>query len=345
MFKKRIAADGLEFPRLVSVETTSRCNAECPFCPYNFKQRDKKNMEEELFLKIIEDCREFPLETIEPFMNGEPFVDPRIIKRLEHIKKRLPKTELGLYTNGYALSPKRIDEIIEIGGLDYLTVSLNTLDPVKYQAIMGFKLERTLDNMKYLTDSVRRDKVSKKITFRMTRMDDTTLQEQDEFIAYCRERGVRVFLVGLFNYKGDIPSHLPVPAYGCEHVERLDILSDGKVTLCCQDHEGQYSWGDVTKQSVLETFRSNLASKYREYHRTGRRREIEPCGECNLFWPSYDGMNAWQTAKTLAQSQLYFIRHRPIGRRAPLAPPADGQTPAGDEPGLVSIGRPPGITQ
>lgn len=321
MFRTRIAEDGGEYPRLVSVETTSRCNAECPFCPYNVKQRDKKNMDEDLFLKIIEDCREFPLEGIEPFLNGDPFVDPRIIPRLAHIKDRLPKTKIGLYTNGYGLIPKKIDELVKMGGLETLTVSLNTLDPVRYQRIMGFKLEKTLDNMRYLSDPERRDKVAKKLVFRMTRLDDTSLAEQDQFIAYCKERGVKPFLVGLFNYKGDIPSHLPVPAYGCEHIERLDILSDGKVTLCCQDHEGQYSWGDVRTHSVLEVFRGKVASRYRDLHRTGKRREIEPCGTCNLFWPSLEGQGVVRTASTLLQTGLYFIRHRPMGRRPPLTPP------------------------
>lgn len=339
MFRKRIAGNGGEYPRLVSIETTSRCNAECPFCPYNVKARDKKNMEEDLFLKIVEDCREFPVETIEPFMNGEPFVDPRIMQRLEHIKRRLPKTKIGVYSNGYALSPKRIDQIVEMGGFEYLTVSLNTLDPVRYQSIMGFKLERTLENVKYMTDPVRRDKVAKKMSLRMTRMDDSSLEEQDQFIAFCRERGVRPFVVGLFNYKGDIPSHLPVPKYGCEHVERLDILSDGKVTLCCQDHEGQYSLGDVRTQSVLEVYQGIRATRYRDMHRTGRRREIDPCGSCNLFWPALDGMSAARTAGTLAQAGLYFIRYKPVGRKAPLSPPAIGQPAAEAQPALVQLGR------
>jgi radical SAM protein with 4Fe4S-binding SPASM domain len=338
MFKQRVAIDGGEYPRLVSVETTSRCNAECPFCPYNVKQRDKKNMDEDLFLKIIDDCRAFPLETIEPFMNGEPFVDPRIIHRLEHIRRTLPRTKLSLYTNGYGFSPKRIDEVIALGGVDKLIVSLNTLDPVRYQAIMGFKLDRTLDNMKYLTDPARRSKVSQNISFRMTRMDDSTLEEQDKFIAYCRERGVRPFLVGLFNYKGDIPSHLPVPSYGCEHMERVDILSDGQVTLCCMDHEGEYTWGDVRTHSVLEVFRSQVAARYRQMHRTGRRREIEPCDKCNLFWPGTDNMSPWQTVRTVVGTGLYFIRHRPIGRKAPIAPPSIGQ-PAPEQ--LVPLGRTP----
>ncbi len=333
MFKTRTLPDGTEYPRLVAVETTSRCNAECPFCPYNVKQRDKKNMDEALFLKIIEDCRAFPLEKIEPFLNGDPFVDPRIIPRLAHIKDRLPNTKIDLYTNGYGLTPKRADELIALGGLNSLTISLNTVDPVRYQSIMGFKLDKTLANIEYLADDARREKVAKKITLRMTRMDDTTLEEQDRFIEYTKNLKLRTFLVGLFNYKGDIPSHLPVPSYGCEHIERLDILSDGIVTLCCQDHEGQYRWGDVRTQSVLEVFQGAVASRYREMHRTGRRREIEPCGSCNLFWPCLDNMSPWKTAKTLAQTGLYFIRHRPNGRRPPIAGTAE------PVPELVQLGR------
>ncbi len=318
MFNRRNG--GGEYPRLVAVETTSRCNASCPFCPYNVKARDKIAMAQDLFEKIIEDCREFPLETIEPFLNGEPFVDPDIVGRLEHIKRRLPGTKLSVYSNGYALTPKRIDQLVGVG-IDHLYISLNTLDPEKYRAIMGFNLARTLDNMRYLTDPDRRRRIARQITFRMTRMEDTTLAEQDRFIAYCKERQVRCFIVGLFNYKGDVSSPLPVPGYPCEHITRLDILSDGTVTLCCQDQEGKYAWGDVRKSSVLEVYRGAVAARYREMHRTGRRAQIEPCGTCNLFWPSLDGMPLATTAKVAVQAGLYMIRNRPSGRRAPSAAP------------------------
>jgi MoaA/NifB/PqqE/SkfB family radical SAM enzyme len=301
------------------VETTSRCNAICPFCPYNVRARDKTHMTTELFDKIIEECREFPLQTIEPFLNGEPFVDPKIMDRLEKIRSRLPATKLKVYSNGYALAPKRIDELCGMG-IDHLFISLNTLDPVKYESIMGFKLSRTLDNVRYMTDPVRRSKVARKITLRMTRMADTTLEEQDKFKAFCKERGVACFIVGLFNYKGDIHSELPVPSYACEHVTRLDILSSGIVTLCCMDQEGHYSWGDVNKQSVLEVYRGATAAKYRHLHRTGQRGKIEPCGTCNLFWPSLDNQSVAKTMKASLQAFYYFMRYRPFGRLPPTAP-------------------------
>jgi hypothetical protein len=184
---------------------------------------------------------------------------------------------------------------------------------------MGIPLKRTLDNLDYLTDSVRKHRVARKITFRMTRLGDTTLAEQDTFLQYCKTKGVHGFVVGLFNYKGDVHSSLPVPSYGCEHVNRLDILATGRVTLCCMDQDGQYGWGDANKMSVLELYRHPSAKKYRDYHASGRRREIEPCGTCNLFWPLFKDMSPIQAVRTGIDYCLYMARHRPIGRRPPAS--------------------------
>lgn len=312
-----------EYPRLVSVETTNHCNAKCSFCPNNALARDKGAMEQALFEKIIEDCRAFPLEAIEPFLQGDPFVDPQIIARLEHIRRRLPKAKLRLYTNGYGMIPKRIDELVGLG-IDHIYVSINTLDPEKYRQVMGIKLERTLRNLEYLTDTSRRDRVARQFTFRMTRLLDTTLAEQDAFLAYAKKHGARPMIVGLFNYKGDIQSNLPVPRYGCEHVNRLDILASGKVTLCCMDHNGEHAWGDVGTDSVLDVYRGKIGRMYRDKHRSGQRREVPPCDTCNNFWPDFGETGPVETLRAGAEAALYFAKHRPTGRRAPspsAAPP------------------------
>lgn len=306
----------LEYPRLVSVETTNHCNAKCVFCPNNALARDKGPMADDLFEKIIEDCREFPLPAIEPFLQGDPFSDPKILPRLEHIRRRLPDTKLRLYTNGYGMAPKKIDAMLGLG-IDHLYVSVNTLDPEKYRQVMGIPLDRTLQNLEYLTEPSRRSRIAEKITFRMTRLGDTTLKEQEDFIAYCKDRGVRCFIVGLFNYKGDINSGLPVPSYGCEHVARLDILASGRVTLCCMDQDGEYGWADLNRVSVVEAFNHPMARQYRDYHRTGRRRDIDPCGTCNNFWPGFHGLSAWEAARTGVEYASYMARHRPNGKQSP----------------------------
>lgn len=311
--------NSIEYPRLVAVETTNRCNAKCSFCPNHSLARDRATMSDELFEKIIDDLKEFPLKAIEPFLNGEPLMDPKIIERMAHINRHLPDTKLRLYTNGYLLTPERIDALRELE-LDHLFVSVNTLNPDKYMKTMGLKLEKTLGNLDYLTDPVRKSKVARKITFRMVRMPNTPLNEQDDFLTFCKEHGVGSFIVGLFNYKGAIKSPMPVPNYPCENINRLDILADGRSALCCMDHEGDFSWGDLKTESALDVYNGTVARRYREILRTGRRRKIAPCKGCNLFWPSFEKTNPLNTTRFAAEAGYYFLRHRPSRRKRPVAP-------------------------
>lgn len=304
------------YPRLVAIETTSHCNAKCVFCPNNALARGKEHMSDDLFESIVDQCRDMPIEAIEPFLQGEPLSDPKIMARLEHIRVRVPHAKLRLYSNGYALTPKRIDQLVGLG-LDRLYISVNTLDPVKYKNVMGLELERTLANLEYLVDPARKSRVAREITFRMLRTPEVTLEEQDKFVDYCKKRRVGYFIVGLFNYKGDIHSDMPIPGYPCEHIDRLDILTSGRVTLCCMDQNGEYAWGDVTKQSLIDVYRGEVAVRYQTMHRTGRRREIEPCDKCNLFWPSLRELPPLQKARFAYEVGCYFLKHRPTGRRAP----------------------------
>jgi pyruvate-formate lyase-activating enzyme len=309
-----VKRDEREIPRLVSIETTNACNAKCAFCPNSAMNRDREVMSEDLFRKLVDDCAAFPLEAIEPFLNGEPFMDPQIVPRLRYLRERLPATKLRLYTNGYALVPKRVDELQGIG-MDHLFISLNSLDAAKYQAVMGLGLERTLRNIDYLVDGSRREGLAREITVRMTRTDETTAQDEARFMAYCKERQVNCFIVGLFSYLGDVPSRLPVPSFPCEHVTRVDILSSGLVTLCCMDTEGKFSWGDARKESILDIYNGPRARAYRDMHRQGRRKQIPPCGTCNLFWPSFDRLSWPRRVQFGLEYGYYILRYRPYIKR------------------------------
>jgi radical SAM protein with 4Fe4S-binding SPASM domain len=276
------------------------------------------HMSDDLFEKILEDCQDFSLEAIEPFLNGEPFSDPKILSRLELINLKLPHTKLRLYTNGYALTPVLIDHLMQLH-IDHLYISLNTLNSELYRKMTGLELDRTLDNLSYLLDPVRKHKVARCITLRATRTEDFSVLEQKAIKKFCRIHDIRCFIVGAFNYKGDIPNRSPVPSYPCEHITRVDILADGVVSLCCMDQEGEYSWGDVKTESVLGIFNSKRAHYYRRMHREGKRKAVEPCKDCNLFWYSLDHMPVFRTAKFATQMAWYFLRYRPIGRQKPGA--------------------------
>lgn len=305
--KKRI-----ELPRTVAIETTNRCNAKCSFCPNNSLARNRQTMDDALFKKIINDCMTFSPKHIEPFLNGEPLMDPKIFERISYIKEKLPKTKIKLYTNGNLLTPDKTNELAQIG-IEELFVSINSLNCFKYHSVMGLDLKKTLSNMQYLTK--KKKFVAKKIIFRMTRTDNTTLYEQDQFINYCKTLGVKAYIVGLFNYKGSIESDLPIPNYPCEHIERVDILSNGNVSLCCMDQEGEYSWGNVNNSTVLEIFNGKKATFYKKSHREGKRNSIAPCNLCNLFWPTLKNVSTAMKFKFSYEISRYFLNNQPSGRK------------------------------
>lgn len=271
-----------DLPRLVAIETTNRCNAECEFCPNRSLKRKREDMSDELFQRIIADCRQSRVPCIELFLNGEPFMDPKLIDRLRLVRKQMPEVRLGLYTNAALLTESKRNALRGLG-LDYLSVSLNTLDPQRYQRIMGLNFEITLNNFVALAEAPKRYEITKALKVRMTRYPETTRQEMAEFKDFAQRYGAEAGIVSLFNYKGDITSALPVPAYPCEHIERLDILSNGKVALCCMDQEGAFSWGDLNRQSLKEVFNGVEAQRFRLAHRFGLRKLIAPCNTCNMF--------------------------------------------------------------
>jgi MoaA/NifB/PqqE/SkfB family radical SAM enzyme len=156
----------VEYPVMVAIETTNKCNATCWFCPitegskrppaasepeqlvqlgkrknqpvaaadpadgttFNLMQRELGYMSDELFEKIIDDCRQFPLRRIEPYLHGEPFMDRKILERIEHINKRLPRTQVHIFTNGSLLTAKTVEALRELD-LASMVISLNTAVP------------------------------------------------------------------------------------------------------------------------------------------------------------------------------------------------------------------------
>jgi len=336
----------LEYPVMVAVETTNKCNATCWFCPitegskrppsdptqlvqlgkkqgpvaeaepgdgvtFNLMKRQLGYMSDELFEKIIDDCGQFPLRRIEPYLHGEPFMDPKLLDRIEYINKKLPRTEVHIFTNGSLLTAKRIERLKELR-LASLVVSLNTAVSDKYNAIMGLDWKKTLANLQRVADeNTTNKKVADRFVMRMTAPKETTDSEIAQFRALAKRMGARAVIVSLHNYKGDINSERPVPQFPCYFVNDLDILWDGNTALCCMDHDGDYSWGDVKTHSVLEVFNSPTAKRYRQKMRDDKRSELTPCNECNMFWWSLErtGIRRLQYSGRIAR---YLIEHRPL---------------------------------
>jgi len=89
--KNFLAAETVPDFYTIEIETQNRCNNDCPFCPVNRNNDTRKHavMKEEIFFTIIDRLRAMDYHgNISLFSNNEPLLDGRILKFVEHAKKK-----------------------------------------------------------------------------------------------------------------------------------------------------------------------------------------------------------------------------------------------------------------
>ena len=111
--------------RYLYLEITNRCNLRCEMCFKQYWEDPEGDMDWGLFLKVLDDAEELPeLEMIYFGGIGEPTVHPRFMDMVREVKKR--GFALGISTNGFLLTDKRIEELVKLG-LDLIYFSIDSV--------------------------------------------------------------------------------------------------------------------------------------------------------------------------------------------------------------------------
>ena len=202
---------------------------------------------------------------------NEPTADRRFVDQVRVIKEAgLPP---AVNTNATGLTPERVDAILALGGLRFLSVNLSTLDRRRYEEDRGYDhLALVLRNLDYVKD--------RPIA---TRMDLAVLGTGDEehrrqFDAIrSRFAGSRFSVLSfVVNDRAGYLS-LPVPPErrrralrGCEQtgsrpLQHLHVTPRAKVILCCQDYSETTEVGDLNEQSVADVLAGPALSRLRRW--------------------------------------------------------------------------------
>lgn len=110
-------------PVLAHVIPMRRCNLACAYCNEYDRTSDPVPLEEmRRRLDKLADLR----TSIVTLSGGEPMMHPELPEIVRHIRRR--GMIAGLITNGYYLTPKRI-EAFNDAGLQYLQISIDNVEP------------------------------------------------------------------------------------------------------------------------------------------------------------------------------------------------------------------------
>jgi len=258
--------------KYVSLEAHSVCNQACYFCPVSISPRESRFMPMEQYREILGQLAPYrdTIEAVFMIAYNEPTLDRRFVDQVRAIKEAgLPPATL---TNGSGLTPERVDALIELGGLRFLSINLSTLDRLRYNEDRGKdQLPQVMRNLEYAWDKP----VAQEMDIVVLGPGDERHQRDfDEITERFRDTrfNVKYFVVndraGLLQV-GTKGSAKQQRLKGCDlmgsrPIQHLHIDPWGRCILCCQDYHASHVVGDLTKSTVEEVLTGSEMRRMRK---------------------------------------------------------------------------------
>ncbi len=274
---KSLQNKSLIYPRNISIETFVVCNAQCKFCAYPNSPRKGEKMSTQLFLKIVNELLEIPLEHqfgITLARINEPLLDKRMQYFSEVIQDILPNAHQSFWSNGTMLNRKNLDWIGKIKNA-VINVSLNSFKTEEHYHFMGIDLDSILSNLDYLNKLLDRGQYIGTVIINAPFLSEIQANEVTNF---CNERwpSFKLGLRPVFTWRGGGAGHSVrdnleygrlhyniASVYPCGQWFDLHILANGYTTNCCINEEGYTDERyNIEKNNCLDIY--GLSIKKRE---------------------------------------------------------------------------------
>ncbi|HLD04095.1 MAG TPA: radical SAM protein [Candidatus Nanoarchaeia archaeon] len=275
------------FPKAIQIETTSRCNARCNFCPYPETSRlfESGTMNDDLFDKVVSELSEFQPLVVAPYLNNEPLLDRKLAERIKQIRRLLPRTHIDLSTNGAALTEKVGLQLLDPElGIDEIKINFPSTDPIEYGRIMGLDYGRTLANVLRFTGQAKEMGFTGRL-----RVIIVTSSAPEEDLDFWKQEEIEAKVYQKISRGGIIQTeHAPKSrVVGCKYdreKEWLHVLHTGEVILCCMDWYRQHILGDLRKDCIADIWQNERYRNIRAQIRDSADKEFI-CNKCEWSKP------------------------------------------------------------
>jgi MoaA/NifB/PqqE/SkfB family radical SAM enzyme len=253
----------------IQIESSTACNGHCEFCPRFDMKRSGGEMPDILFHKIIDEAMAMGVKIISPFLNGEPFLFPRLFEWLDYLKER--DIHFVLFTNGSMLTKGKAENMNAYCDVGKLIFSMHGYDKLSYESQMRLSYETVKSNIEYFISIA-------KIPYQVYILD-TAINHKgiDIFLETWKEGNP--YSAKYNNWAGKRPSSMKGVKIPCERIlSEMTIYWDGRVNLCCMDSDAGVILGDVNSQSIKEIWEGNqwMRDKHKEYDF-----DLPLCRNCN----------------------------------------------------------------
>ena len=255
--------------RTIQIESSTACNGRCTFCPRFDMKRKSGSMTDELFYKIVDEATEMGVTKITPFLNGEPFLFPRLFSWLDYLRDR--HITFDLYTNASMMNKEKADKINTYENIEHLCFSMHGWNKETYEKQMGINYEVSKRNVDYFISIA-------KIPYRVHMIaSEDNIPGAEEF---RKTWGENAAMFKYANWAGARPADMSGEQHPCQRIlEEMTVYWDGRVNLCCMDSDGGVILGDLNTQTVKEVWESNQWMRDRHKNLDF---DLTLCRDCNF---------------------------------------------------------------
>ncbi len=289
-------------PRTLSIEPTSRCNLNCPFClvgqqnslpstSHEFLPRGLGDMDWELYEKILHDAVEFGITKIQLHFQGEPLLYKKFPEMVKAAKVAGLFTQA--FTNGLPLTREKASRIIQ-AGLDSLRFSVDGATQSTYEKNrVGGNLDHVLRNMRIMVEEAKNSDSEIELLWQFI-----ALQNNEHEIEVARglaeDIGIPFFVKTFAETDEKLAPSNPklrrkLRIKPCIDIYRaIFVYHTGEVVPCCYDQEGENVVGSLKHSNLSQIWYSE---RYRDLRKRINNAEKNPgaepkmCKNC-LKWTS-----------------------------------------------------------
>lgn len=270
----------INFPRFIEFQTHSYCNSRCLYCPYELVEKEnfeKGYMEEDLFEKIIEECSNYNIERMIPYLNNEPFIDKNYINRIRLIREKMPNVFIEIATNAELLTEEIAEALFDLT-VDEVRMSIHGLNKETYNTMMkGLEYDKVYSNVEKLLE-VREKKGGKtNLAAVCLKANIISRPELEKIREHWESKDIEFMIFDVMDRAGNVEKDplgqfdnrkLKEKVKGCKFnrpLERIHILFNGDVISCDHDWRRENILGNIKASSIYEVWNGDNYKRFREY--------------------------------------------------------------------------------
>ena len=280
--------------KMISMELSSYCDANCIFCPWgkDFSLKNK-NMEFDLFKKCIDEAVLHGVTVLDTSLMGNAFLDPGLEKKLSYCREQYPT--LKIYFSSTCGTNMDFQFIAQY--IDTLHISMYGMTKKVYESIHrgGLKFEKVINNIEEILRLPKKERPYIILTFLLLPENE---HQMEEWKSKWEGSADEITIWKPHNWGGRYLQEPPsCEAYGHAKTcgrpfnDALCVWVNGDVSVCCISEDKKLVVGNIGEQTFEEIVFGERRKKILEIHKKNDFYQCGlPCEKCDQIFDRSDAL-------------------------------------------------------